>query len=483
MTNLLLITDVPRLRKIFSRLSDDRDIRLRITNNLEKGGEEIVADKPAMVFVQTHLSGLSADILLMHLKKQLGRKRTRFVLLTPPDQISEEVIKLYQGQLDTSLDDDVLFNAIREFISGLTIKGKKPSPATENQTASLPPQPVTDTNEQGAERRVPESTIGLNPDLPVQPEESAALALQQIPPREEPSLEEQGITYAPRPRVSVYSEFTSSFESAVSNLQPTEPVADPPTAQSYAWDHLEVENAEPAQARSKRATFILWLAPVLVAVVVITILQNKDSKPKSDTLSPQTPPVQSTVADKQAALSPPPASGGTKQPPAPVTAAPAPKASAQPTATRAESQLSDRAVLSAIAENRGQKEQAKEAAVDTRPAGLPDFIPRSMLDKEYGKANPGWERYRGHVTEFKVYREGASIKAIQVIDRGGEGVPESFMKAALRQVSKKPAFIMESSEKKEGYEIQRGQVAENLKVVYYRDEKGGRLRAFVMTWK
>src|SRR6185369_13440802 len=99
--------------------------------------------------------------------------------------------------------------------------------------------------------------------------------------REEPSLEEQGITYAPRPKVSVYSEFTSSFESAVSNLQPAEPVAEPPATPSHPWDHLEAETAEPPEARSNRATFVLWLAPVLIAVVVVTILQNRGSKPKS----------------------------------------------------------------------------------------------------------------------------------------------------------------------------------------------------------
>ena len=76
-SNLLLITDVARLRKIFSRLTEDKNIRLRVVNNLEKGGEEISIEKPDVVFVQTHLSGLSSDILLMHLKKQLGRKLGR----------------------------------------------------------------------------------------------------------------------------------------------------------------------------------------------------------------------------------------------------------------------------------------------------------------------------------------------------------------------------------------------------------------------
>jgi hypothetical protein len=53
----------------------------------------------------------------------------------------------------------------------------------------------------------------------------------------------------------------------------------------------------------------------------------------------------------------------------------------------------------------------------------------------------------------------------------------------LRQVEKKPVFKAETTEKKEGYEIQRGRVSENIRVVFYRDENGGTLRAFVMSWQ
>jgi hypothetical protein len=56
------------------------------------------------------------------------------------------------------------------------------------------------------------------------------------------------------------------------------------------------------------------------------------------------------------------------------------------------------------------------------------------------------------------------------------------MKGVMRQVAKNPVLKTESSEKKEGYEIQRGKVAENISAVYYRDEHGGKLRAFVLTW-
>jgi len=70
-----------------------------------------------------------------------------------------------------------------------------------------------------------------------------------------------------------------------------------------------------------------------------------------------------------------------------------------------------------------------------------------------------------------------------VIDRGGQGVPESFLKGVLSQIAKNPVLSSESSEKKDGYEIQRGRVADNIRVVYYRDEHGGKLRAFVLTWQ
>ena len=112
-SNLLLISDVPRLGKVFSRLADELNMRLRVATSLEKGAEEILADKPAMIFVQTHLSGFSADILLKHLKKQLGRRRSHFVLLSPPEQISDDVRMLNHDQIDSSLDDQPLYDAIR----------------------------------------------------------------------------------------------------------------------------------------------------------------------------------------------------------------------------------------------------------------------------------------------------------------------------------------------------------------------------------
>lgn len=446
MSNILLITDVARLRKIFSRLAEDKNIRLRVVNNLEKGGEEIAIEKPDVVFVQTHLSGLSADILLMHLKKQLGRRRSRFVLLATPGETSDAILKPYQGWLDTSADDAPLLSELQHLLVTLLSKAKKseePARPVAGASTEFMAQPVSSEESSAllaplaASDEAPEQHTGTELQHPV-----------TTPGSSEPSLEEQGITYAPRQRLSVYSEFTSSFDNAVSSTPEPETLEQAAPAAAHEWDAEDIDTIEAKPARSKRAMFLLWLAPVIIAVVVLTYIQQQKAAPKPETIK-----------------------------------APAPTSTATPAVPKDQDSMSDKAVLNAIAENRGSKSPSPVATSAARPLTLPDFIPSSGLDKQFSTANPGWERYKGRVTEFKVLREAQTIRAIQVIDRGGQGVPESFMKGVLRQVAKNPSFAIDTFEKKEGYLIQRGHIAENIKVVYYRDEDGGKLRAFVMTWQ
>ncbi|MDR3580564.1 MAG: hypothetical protein P4L44_11435 [Oryzomonas sp.] len=475
MTDLLLITDVPRLRKIFNRLSDDKGITLRTASNLEKGGEELIARKPAMVFVQTHLSGLSADILLMHLKKQLGRKRSRFVLLCSPSQVSADTIKLYHGHIDTSLDERTLLDAVRRTVATLT-----PQKGRSGLEAALEVEDIVATS--AAAQAAPAATQSAEPAIepdrePPPTPDILAITGPSVDPAE-PSLVDQGITYAPRSRVNVYSEFTSSFDSAVESMQEPEPPQEPARHPFSGWDMEHLETIEPEKKLSKRFSFLLWIAPVLVAAVVVTVIQNRKPQQKPVAVITVNPLQQAKPLPQQAA----PALSTAASSPKPAVF-PAPPAAPPGTGKDASMQLSDKAVLSDIAGDHSRKEKPGSAQASARPTRLPEFIPSYGKDKQYSAANPGWERYKGQVTEFKVFREKGSIKAIQVIDRGGQGVPESFMKGVLRQVAKKPAFILESSEKKDGYEIQRGSIADNLKVVYYRDEHGGHLRAFVMTWQ
>lgn len=482
MNNILLITDVARLGTVFSRLTDDNAVHLRIASNLERGGEEIASDKPDVVFVQTHLSGLSAEILIMHLKKQLGRKRSRFVLLASPGQVNDAILAPFQGWLDTSLEDDRLLDDLRFLLNSLTPKGKK--------NVEVVKQEITAVDEvQSVSTRLPEeapNSVPVEPAEVPQPESvPAASAPQQVAastPTDTDAPMDQGISYPPRPRLTVYSEFNSSFDAAVNSAPEPESIgqAEPVREKSWLDGDLVLEEAPPK--RSKGLTFLLWLAPVVLAVIVMTLLQHRESQQSSPAPTAAAKPA--PVPEKKPATALANLSSAIPQKPVQKTLSSntkvTPKAVAE---TTAHNNNNDKSVIVAITENRDAKKNEVTPNVVARPTRLPDFIPRGNNDRSYSETNPGWERYTSSEVEYRVYREKEQIRAIQVIALGGISISNVFLNSVYRQLGKNAIFTLDSSEIKEGYRIERGHIAENLKVVYYRDEKGKRLRAFVLTWK
>jgi hypothetical protein len=113
-------------------------------------------------------------------------------------------------------------------------------------------------------------------------------------------------------------------------------------------------------------------------------------------------------------------------------------------------------------------------------AKLPSFIPREGHDRDYGKSHPGWERYRGARTEFKVYRDGTAIRAIQAIDRSGVGSPETFFRGALGQMTNTREFTLESKETQGKFRVEKGSVTGGARLVIYRTVPKGAIRAFVV---
>jgi hypothetical protein len=474
--NLLLITDVARLRNIFGQLTEDDTLRLRIVNDLEKGGEEIAIEKPDVVFVQTHLSGLSADILLMHLKKQLGRKRARFVLLAAPGQTNEAILKLYHGWLDTSAEDGPLLADLEQLLEILLSKPKMGDdsyleepitsadfisrPVTSAEASSLLNQPMAPT-------AAPPLYAGTDVERPLPP------------PAADTSMEEQGLTYAPRKRLNISSEFNTSFDSAVSSTPEPESLEQATPVLSQDWNGENKDAAEAAPARSKKGMFLLWLIPVVIVVVAITYFQQKS--PSTPTaVAVKTAPVAgdkpgaAVVAPSSVAPAPAKESGSAKPPAKGVPL----------TAISEQDRVIDKAMLDALA---GKKDPPPPPPVVVSIAPeltvLPRFIPAYGHDKNYSVAHPGWDLYVGNVTEFKVLRDAQKIKAIQVIDRGWRGLTDPFLKRAFGQLAKNPSFSVYTSERKEGYKIQRGRMADNVKAVYYREEKTGLLRAFALMWQ
>ncbi|HOP41530.1 MAG TPA: hypothetical protein PLI53_10860 [Geobacteraceae bacterium] len=117
------------------------------------------------------------------------------------------------------------------------------------------------------------------------------------------------------------------------------------------------------------------------------------------------------------------------------------------------------------------------------PGGLPSFLPRKSADPDYAKANPGWERYRDTSTEYRVYREKGAIRAFQFIDRSGQGISPGLLTGVLMETAGSPQYVIETTEQKGSFTIEKGRVVNGDVIIIYRKEPERSVKAFVLELK
>jgi len=424
--DILAITDIPRMTALFERLA--RQITgLTVVSEIHRGIEELESRKPGLVFIQNHLAGLSADILHKHLKSRLGQRTARFGLISAPSAIDSDSAAAFEVILDPALSDEQLEQAVLNLLQQQD-QPAKPQISTQGRAAAAQygspgqDQPVPPSPPPAAPLQTVQQQLPLMPDPPVSVEsdqEPAAPLIYEMPRR---------------PGISIISDFSKQLDTRSDTLQP-EPVPfsrrehELRIRDLHQEPHL-ISDSEPSQPWYRSTAFLL-VSVTLLVVVAVSLFQHRSSR---------------TAA-------PPKAVSDQKVPAASTAAVPQP-----------------------------ETKQALSSHGSGRPRSLPSFIPKEGLDPTYGKDNPGWENYRGQTNEYRVFREkGGAIKAIQVIDRSGAGIQESFYTSILKELAGATAMRPTSSEIKEGYEIRRGDLA-GLQLVQYRDAQGGRMRGFVITW-
>ena len=117
------------------------------------------------------------------------------------------------------------------------------------------------------------------------------------------------------------------------------------------------------------------------------------------------------------------------------------------------------------------------------PGALPSFLPRQAADRDYGKANPGWERYQGPVTEFRIFREKGLIRALQIIDRGGQGISPGLLSSVLTEIAGSRHYVVETTEQKGTYQVEKGSVLTGGRIIVYRKVPEQSVKAFVLDLK
>lgn len=122
---------------------------------------------------------------------------------------------------------------------------------------------------------------------------------------------------------------------------------------------------------------------------------------------------------------------------------------------------------------------ASQTAHKATATPLPTFIPAKGLDAAYAAKKPGWERYVGSTEEFRLFRADGKVKALQVLSRKGETIPEARFTSILKEIAGDGKLTITSNEKKLGFKVDKGTFSANSEVLVYR--KKGTVRAFVIS--
>ncbi|MDA8415399.1 MAG: hypothetical protein M0023_16620 [Desulfobacteraceae bacterium] len=110
---------------------------------------------------------------------------------------------------------------------------------------------------------------------------------------------------------------------------------------------------------------------------------------------------------------------------------------------------------------------------------LPSFIPLSGLDPSFAAKKPGWERYVGVSSEFRVFRSGGKLRALQVLAAKGHVISESSLKTILNELTGTSEYQIRSQEQKHGLKIIRATVNRNTDLLIYRNKSA--VQAFVVS--
>ncbi|MBT1075162.1 hypothetical protein [Geobacter grbiciae] len=491
MITILFISDDTRVPDLIARVQSQLKARMRLATDFDQGLKEVFDNRPSAVFIQGDISGISGETVARHIKTLLRGDAPRIVLIHTAPLPTQGVKKWFDDAVDFSLPQAELADQFKlrlmEIAPDLRIETNDVPTRHAGNVAAAPnvsdhpaPSPgevepfdweapgdavphavqppcqqahseVEGRDESDSLPDISQVLVGrgaatTGPGMPspgselrnVMPsiiEESATTQstfseqIPSTPATPSPSLTPQREAEpkpAPLRQPSPLQAVESSRERTAASMADFS--AEMTKEAKAAWVTIPPPDRELEGATGQRLT--VWAVAIVVLLLGAMVggallLKGEGNKNKS---SPKPEAMQTA--------------------PTRTSPAPAPPAKAIP--------------------------------LKTAPAALPSFIPASGKDEGFGKVHPGWERYLGKGTEYRLFRENGRLKAVQVIALRGTAVPETLVVAVVRELTGSERLGAVSSQtKKGGYLRQVGKVDGKGEVVIYR--KGGGVRGVVVT--
>lgn len=114
--------------------------------------------------------------------------------------------------------------------------------------------------------------------------------------------------------------------------------------------------------------------------------------------------------------------------------------------------------------------------------GLPSFIHSEWRDQAYSSRHPGWERYVSAQADFRLFRNGGTMKALQIIAPEGQSLSEAYLASVFRALGYPVPPRAGKAQPKDGFLMEKSVLGGSAESVVYRESDGRTIRAFVIVF-
>lgn len=529
MLNLIFISNSPKAQYLKTVLQPLLKVIIDVVPDFDHGLKDVFEKRPATVCIQDQIAGVTGESVARHIQMLLGTGAPRFMLMHNGSSTVKPIKGLFDYVIDLNQSDEDLAKDFQGVLQGLlgeqwhkicvtpdsSIESVAPSaPATQPKadelldellldfkTASLPPD-ASAAASNGENQKVPVQTpVDEMADLLL---EQARQARQNEPPAAESHIDvvADGRTAESRLEKVLAATQGSALAAQIPDehkchVKPLQEAPPRPQQPSQTPVAPKSASSEPKAAPQKNASSAAAAAPnvnapnqkpAAGAAVPVTpsefrINRNKPSSeesiPEDLLLAFEKNYRSKNVYMKWTLLAllllGVSAAGwyAARQNPQFLTSLKQSVAPSAPAGVKRSTTLAKPAQI-----------EQKKSALPTAPQAvvplLPSFVPQAGHDRSYAANNPGWERYLGKNSEVRVYKDGASIKAVQVLALKGKSLPEAFLRTALKELTGSGDYSITSREEKSGVRLLRGVVAQKADIIVYQNESS--IRAFVISF-
>jgi flagellar FliL protein len=124
---------------------------------------------------------------------------------------------------------------------------------------------------------------------------------------------------------------------------------------------------------------------------------------------------------------------------------------------------------------------AQQAQGGTAALIMPSVLEGAALDAAFAASHQGWERRIGTGVEYRIFRDGGAIKAIQALATGRQALPAELVPTLLSQAAGSAAVTPSGTTERNGYSIEQGTAGDKAEVELYRHLGTRQLRGLVIT--